>query len=260
MFRLIEQLAADPDLVDIEAVTSELRNIRVQQQKIVNLTTSSLSQGITNENVTQTATALQIFINLGTIKEATQKLVNMSISECEEILKSCFDITGGVGMIKGKSGSSSRNTLQNMKTRLWSDLEKAFSEEIFYQCKQIKFLQNSIDNLDENLEINIASQFWKQLGEVIAEQIKNASDTVVQMLEDDYPKLLKFYYEMIQRLACNEFGFSREVLEKCENTYLSNSLTRLLEPTQSMFGGESVIPKQEKIDSLIRIVARYVVV
>lgn len=205
----LEQLAADSDLMDIEAVTSELRNIRVQQQKIVNLTTSSLSQGITNENVTQTATALQIFINLGTIKEATQKVVDMSLSECEEILKSCFDITGGTSVVnKSKSGSTSRNTLQNMKTRLWSDLEKAFSEEIFYQCKQIKFLQSSIDNLDGyDLEIDVAARFWAKLGQVISEQIKNASDTALQMLEEDYPKLLKYYYEMIQRLGCTEFNF-----------------------------------------------------
>lgn len=193
--------------MDIEAVTSELRNIRVQQQKIVNLTTSSLSQGITNENSTQTATALQIFINLGTVKEATQKIADMSISECEEILKSCLDISG-VSIVKGKSGSSTRNSLQNMKTRLWSDLEKAFSEEIFYQCKQIKFLQSSIDGLENyNLGINIASQFWDKLGRVITEQIRNSSDTAVQMLEEDFPKLLKYYYEMIQRLGCKEFTF-----------------------------------------------------
>lgn len=56
----LEQLAADPDLTDVDAVTSELRNIRAQQQKIVNLTNSSLNQGITNENVAQTTTALQV--------------------------------------------------------------------------------------------------------------------------------------------------------------------------------------------------------
>lgn len=201
-----EQLAADSDLKDIEAVTSELRNIRVQQQKIVNLTTSSLSQGISNENSAQTLTALQIFINLGTIKEATQKVVDMSVSECEEILKSCFDITGGV--VKTKSSTSSRSTLQNIKTRLWSDLEKAFSEELFYQCKQIKFLQSSIDHLDSyDLDIDVASRFWTKLGQVISEQLRNASDTVLQMLEEDYPKLLKYYYEMIQRLSSAKLSF-----------------------------------------------------
>lgn len=194
--------------MDIEAVTSELRNIRIQQQKIVNLTTSSLSQGITNENAAQTATALQIFINLGTVKEATQKVVNMSLSECEEILKSCFDSNDGVNTVKIKSTSSGRSTLQNIKNRLWSDLEKAFSEEMFYQCKQIKFLQAMADNTENNnLNLNIAAQFWERLGCIISEQIKTSSDTIVQMLEEDYPKLLKCYYDMIQRLNYKDFPF-----------------------------------------------------
>lgn len=193
---------------DIEAVTSELRNIRLQQQKIVNLTTSSLSQGITNENIAQTTTALQIFINLGTIREASQKVIDMSLSECEEILKSCFDSTGGTSVVKSKSASATRNTLQNLKTRLWMDLEKAFSEELFYQGKQIKFFQSTIDGMDGyDLEINVASRFWEKLGQIISEQIKSASDTAVQMMEEDYPKLLKYYYEMIQRLDYKEFNF-----------------------------------------------------
>jgi hypothetical protein len=47
-------------LKDIDAVTSELRNIRAQQQKVVKLATGSLNQGIVNENVAQTTTALQV--------------------------------------------------------------------------------------------------------------------------------------------------------------------------------------------------------
>jgi hypothetical protein len=56
----LEQLASDSDLKDIDAVTSELRNIRAQQQKVVKLATGSLNQGIVNENVAQTTTALQV--------------------------------------------------------------------------------------------------------------------------------------------------------------------------------------------------------
>lgn len=56
----LEQLASDSDLKDIDAVTSELRNIRAQQQKVMKLATGSLNQGIVNENVAQTTTALQV--------------------------------------------------------------------------------------------------------------------------------------------------------------------------------------------------------
>lgn len=57
---ILEQLAADCNLADIDSVTAELRNIRTQQQKVLRLASSSLTQGISNENVTQTGTALQV--------------------------------------------------------------------------------------------------------------------------------------------------------------------------------------------------------
>lgn len=54
------------------------------------------------------------------------------------------------------------------------------------------------------------------------------------------------------------FGiYSRQVLEKCENSYLSNSLTRLLDPAQSMFSNEGEVPSHDQIDSLIRVISRY---
>lgn len=53
-------MAADPDLVDIDIVNTELRNIRAQQQKIVQLAKGLLSQGLANENSIQTSTALQV--------------------------------------------------------------------------------------------------------------------------------------------------------------------------------------------------------
>lgn len=64
LFNILEQLAADPELKEIEIVTNELRNIRTHQQKVVQLATGSLNQGVRNENVTQTTTALQVLYHL----------------------------------------------------------------------------------------------------------------------------------------------------------------------------------------------------
>lgn len=56
----LEQLALDADLSDVEAVSSELRSARNQRQKVIRLATSSLTQGIMTNNVSQTSTALQV--------------------------------------------------------------------------------------------------------------------------------------------------------------------------------------------------------
>lgn len=60
---LSDQLASDPDLIDIDAATTELRNIRTHQQKVIKLATGSLNQGILTENSVQTTTALQVVRN-----------------------------------------------------------------------------------------------------------------------------------------------------------------------------------------------------
>ncbi|KAJ3656220.1 hypothetical protein Zmor_015314 [Zophobas morio] len=253
----LEQLASDSDLKDIDAVTSELRNIRAQQQKVVKLATGSLSQGIINENVGQTTTALQIFINLGIINNTLQTTIENSLSECRECLKAAFDYNALSTSSKVSKGPG-RITLtssQGFRNKIWIEIEKAFSEEIYQNCKQIKFLQTTVNNLNvQNIDVDIASKFWLKLGQLIQHEIKNSSSAVQQMLEEDYPKLLKCFYEMHEKLKYNEFVFDRQVLDKCENSYLSGSLNRLLDPAQSMFNNEIEVPSHDQIDSLIRII------
>lgn len=146
---LIEQLASDPELVDIEAVSSELRNIRAQQQKVVKLANGSLTQGIINENSTQTTTALQIFINLGTISTSIQNTVDIALAECRESLKTTFDVRVNLdaATIKGKQGPgrAALTSSQGFRTRIWSDMEKVFSDEIYQQCKQVNFKSKPVE-------------------------------------------------------------------------------------------------------------------
>lgn len=73
---------------------------------------------------------------------------------------------------------------------------------------QIKFLQSTLNDLNAHgVTINIADTFWQKLGQNITEEIQNASSTVLQMLEEDFPKLLKCYYEMSQKLKYPQFVF-----------------------------------------------------
>ncbi|KAJ8951184.1 hypothetical protein NQ314_007724 [Rhamnusium bicolor] len=205
-----KQLASDPELKNIDAVTTELRNIRKQQQKVVKLATGSLNQGVMSENITQTTTALQIFINLGTIKTTTDNLIEQNLDEYRECLKTAFDINVGGSSTKNKGGPG-RVTLtssQGFRSKIWTELEKAFSEEIFQICKQVKFLQTTLNTLNlQDIELSIASEFWIKFGEILQEEIKKTSSAVQQMLEEDYPKLLKNYYELTKKLKYDQFAF-----------------------------------------------------
>lgn len=53
------------------------------------------------------------------------------------------------------------------------------------------------------------------------------------------------------------FCFSVTVLKNLENSFLSTSLTKLLNPVQTMFNGENPIPSHDSIDALIRVITRW---
>lgn len=65
----------------------------------------------------------------------------MCLDECRESLRTAFDPSGGSASgINKKQGGPGRATLtssQGFRTRVWGDLEKAFSEELYRQSKQV---------------------------------------------------------------------------------------------------------------------------
>ncbi|XP_045470713.1 conserved oligomeric Golgi complex subunit 5 [Harmonia axyridis] len=252
----LEQLAADEDLKDIHSVSSELRNIRTQQQKVVQLATGSLNQGIINENSVQTTSALQIFINLGTINKVLDDFISSTLSESIQGITYALETTAS-GKSKAVQGRNiSLSSSQGYKTKMWTELEKAFSDDIYKHCKQVKFLQNSLHNLNlQNKEIDLATKFWTSLGKKIQEQINSAPYSVQQILSEDYPRLLRCYLDISKKMNYEYFSFDRTVLEKCETAYLSTSLTTLLDPTQEMFFSDNSAPSTDDIDKIVRIIS-----
>ncbi|XP_076269956.1 conserved oligomeric Golgi complex subunit 5 four way stop [Rhynchophorus ferrugineus] len=251
----LEQLAVDPELSDIDTITTELRNIRIQQHKVIKLATGSLNQGLINENFIQTSTALQIFVNLGTINNTVDNFIKQNVNECHEMFKSAVDINVNGGIVKNK-GNSSRiqiTSSQGFRSKIWNELDKCFSEDIYQICKQVKFFQTTLNELHlSETDENSAKNFWNKLGNCIQEEINKSSPVIQQMLETDYPKLLKSYYEIYTRLNYDQFEFNRSMLKKLENSYLSSSLSKILEPVETMFKDETSIPSHDEIDSLIR--------
>lgn len=82
----------------------------------------------------------QIFINLELLDDATGKIVNSAIIECQESLRSSVEIIGISSVnAKNKQGPGRANitSSQNFKTKVWNSLEKTFSEEIYMHCKQV---------------------------------------------------------------------------------------------------------------------------
>lgn len=65
-----------------------------------------------------------------------------------------------------------------------------------------------MNNLNiQNVDLNVATKFWGKFGCLLQEEIKRSSNTIQQMLEEDYPKLLKCYYELVTKLNYEPFKY-----------------------------------------------------
>lgn len=149
---------------------------------------------------------------MGLETSTIEGLIKQSLDECREsfklALESGLSPTTGAVKLKSGPGKVQLTSSQGFRTRIWSELERCFSDDIYAMCKQVKFLQTALNELHlQNVNKNLASSFWTQLGELIQEETKRASPAVVQTLEEDYPKLLKNYYEMVKKLNCDQFKF-----------------------------------------------------
>jgi hypothetical protein len=81
----------------------------------------------------------QIFINLGTINATLQNTIENSLSECRECLKTAFDssnVSSGAKVSKGP-GRITLTSSQGFRNKMWIEIEKAFAEEIYQNCKQV---------------------------------------------------------------------------------------------------------------------------
>lgn len=133
------------------------------------------------------------------------------------------------------------------------------------------------DLLPENMR-TLTVNIWNNITSLLAKQLIIASQStsfLKQTLEGEYPKFLRLYLDLCKKLQAAEqvtdqgdsyvlrenedksnsgnFSFNRNVVTPFENAYLSCSVSRLLDPVNLMFSGETV-PSHEEVDALIRTV------
>lgn len=57
------------------------------------------------------------------------------------------------------------------------------------------------------VNFNVAQTFWLKFGEMLQDEIRKSSAAIQQMLEEDYPNILKYFYEMTNKLKYDEYSF-----------------------------------------------------
>lgn len=89
---------------------------------------------------------LQIFVNLGTINSTLETTIQNSLNECRDCLKAAFEATTiSSSKVNKGPGRVTLTSSQGFRTKVWTEVEKAFTEDIYQNCKQVYSSQFNLE-------------------------------------------------------------------------------------------------------------------
>ncbi|XP_064198883.1 conserved oligomeric Golgi complex subunit 5 [Anguilla rostrata] len=216
----LDYLSQGVDLSGIEVIENDLLFISRARLEVENQAKRLLEQGMEIQNPTQVGTALQVFYNLGSLKETIGNVVEGYRSSIQENVASALDIKvlSQPGNARGAPGRAVMPTPGNtaaFRAALWTNLEKLM-DQICAACGQVQHLQKVltkkrdpvthvcfIDEIVKDGQADIMYTFWTSVTQILSVEFQKAtgaSSFLKQTLEGEYPKLLRLYNELWKRL------------------------------------------------------------
>ncbi|XP_043944475.1 conserved oligomeric Golgi complex subunit 5 [Protopterus annectens] len=218
----LDYLSQGVDLSGIEVIENDLRFIARARLEVENQAKRLLEQGVETQNPTQVGTALQVFYNLGNLKETINNVVSGYRSQLEDNVQNALDIkvltqpsqTG----LRGGPGRAAMPTPGNtaaFRATLWTNMEKLM-DQICAACGQVQHLQKVlakkrdpvshvcfIDELAKDGHAEFLHTFWNAVTEIMSTEFQKATQSSMflkQAFEGEYPKLLRLYNDLWKRL------------------------------------------------------------
>ncbi|GAB5568447.1 conserved oligomeric Golgi complex subunit 5 isoform X2 [Prionailurus iriomotensis] len=286
----LDYLSQGIDLSGIEVIENDLLFIARARLEVENQAKRLLEQGVETQNPTQVGTALQVFHNLGTLKETITSVVDGYCASLEEHINSALDIKvltqPSQSAVRGGPGRSTMPTPGNtaaFRASLWTNMEKLV-DHICTVCGQVQHLQKILAKKRDPV-----SHIW------FIEEVVKPSMFLKQAFEGEYPKLLRLYNDLWKRLQqysqniqgkFNAGGTAdvcidlqhigddaqdifiakkpnfdpekalKDSLQPYEAAYLSKSLSRLFDPINLVFppGGRNP-PSADELEGIIKTIA-----
>ncbi|XP_078409540.1 conserved oligomeric Golgi complex subunit 5 isoform X2 [Cetorhinus maximus] len=217
----LDYLSQGIDLSGIEVIENDLLFISRARLEVENQAKRLLEQGMETQNPTQVGTALQVFYNLGTLKETIRSVVDGYQVSLEDNISSALDIKMLTQPIQATSRGPGRATMPTpgntpaFRAALWTNMEKLM-DQICAACGQVQHLQKVltkkrdpvthvcfIDEITKDSQADILYAFWNSVTEILTmkfQQATNSSTFLKQAFEGEYPKLLRLYNDLWKRL------------------------------------------------------------
>ncbi|XP_076023606.1 conserved oligomeric Golgi complex subunit 5 [Genypterus blacodes] len=226
----LDYLSQGVDLSGIEVIENDLLLISRARLEVENQAKRLLEQGMEIQNPTQVGTALQVFYNLGSLRETISSVVKGYRTTIQDNVTSALDIKGLTQPInpRGAPGRAVLPTPGNtaaFRAALWTNLEKLM-DQICAACRQVQHLHKVlmkkrdpvthvcfIDEINKDGQSDILYTFWADVTNTLTKEFHNATEAssyLKQALEGEYPKLLRLYNELWRRLQ--QYSASLQVL------------------------------------------------
>ncbi|XP_030581142.1 conserved oligomeric Golgi complex subunit 5 [Archocentrus centrarchus] len=216
----LDYLSQGVDLSGIEVIENDLLLISRARLEVENQAKRLLEQGIEIQNPTQVGTALQVFYNLGSLRETISSVVGGYQTIIQDNITTALDIKGltQTANPRGAPGRAVLPTPGNtaaFRAALWTNLEKLM-DQICAACRQVQHLQKVlmkkrdpvthvcfIDDIIKDGQPDILYTFWNNFTTTLSEELHRATEAssfLKQAFEGEYPKLLRLYNELWRRL------------------------------------------------------------
>ncbi|KAJ7407104.1 component of oligomeric golgi complex 5 [Willisornis vidua] len=231
-------------------------------------------------NPTQVGTALQVFHNLGTLKDTIANVVDGYCTVLEENIKNALDIKvltqPSQTVTRGGPGRAAMPTPGNtaaFRAALWTNMEKLM-DQIYSACGQVQHLQKVltkkrdpvshvcfIEEIVKDGQSDILYKFWTAVTQTLSSQFQSATDSSMflkQAFEGEYPKLLRLYNDLWKRLQQYSQNIQRN-FNTSGTTDLFGELQQMEEDAQDIFmqKNEDYDPEKALKDSLQQYEAAY---
>ncbi|XP_059471594.1 conserved oligomeric Golgi complex subunit 5 [Neocloeon triangulifer] len=285
----LDEMSSDVDLTHLEAIDKDLRLSRHHRADVDRQARQLLIDGLASQNQTQVENALLVFHNLGLLQNTLKQVMSSSKEMVASKLRAELDFHSLTQQLQPTSapkksgpGGPGRAPLvtpgksAEFRSSLWGAIEKSL-ECVFVETKKAATLQKQLSSSSiltphaKDIDSE-CSKFWDDVLKIFGEELSKASQSSIfiqQTLEGEYPKLIKQYLEMCNRMqafnsqqkgslfasgSAQQYTLNRKVVNSFENAYLARSMSRLFDPVNNMFTTEDGIPSHDSIDNLLRTV------
>ncbi|XP_006515147.1 conserved oligomeric Golgi complex subunit 5 isoform X2 [Mus musculus] len=218
----LDYLSQGIDLSGIEVIENDLLFIARARLEVENQAKRLLEQGVETQNPTQVGTALQVFHNLGTLKETVTSVVDGYCAALEDSINNALDVKvltqPSQSAVRGGPGRAAMPTpgsTAGFRASLWTNMEKLM-DHICAACGQVQHLQKVltkkrdpvshicfIEEIIKDGQPEILYMFWNAVTLALSSHFHSATNSSMflkQAFEGEYPKLLRLYNDLWKRL------------------------------------------------------------